>query len=410
MGKFSLNALLNEQSVRPKAEQGREPEKVPLCKLRPSSMNVYSIKDIEDLAANIEMVGLLHNLVVTAPDADGMHDIISGERRYWACKLLADGGNDEYREVYCRVSASSDGDTITELKLLFANALARELSDYEKTYQAGRIKELLLQLKAEGYKFKGRMRDTMASFMGVSPAQMGRMEGINKHLSEGFMNAFKAGDIGITAAYDLSTMTEEEQAAAFDTFAATGELPVKQKPNRTEHYTAERAGEALHEAGVLEGETSLDVGEALADVAPQIAEAGRSLMEEAKELARTTPLSLEGAAASITSAKANESVTKGLQHTEQAQAEAPAQSGYVSEPQAPTSAAKAGIRRAETRHIDTGVCPACGSEFLPADVIGGLDRVATAGNTPCPHCGVLLKVGMCIEYICSVVEATNNLE
>ena len=177
------------------------------------------------------MLGLLHNLDVKEADETGYYEIISGERRYQACKLLYESGNQEFKTLPCKVEALTENKAISELKLLYANAAARELTDYEKTYQAGRIKEILQALKKDGYKFQGRMREIVADMLDVSPAQMGRMESINKNLSPEFKEEFKAGNIGITTAYELSGQSEAEQTATLEAYKAEGaEALKKPKP------------------------------------------------------------------------------------------------------------------------------------------------------------------------------------
>lgn len=227
MTKFDLNQILNEKSkaaaVRPKPTN--EIRRVPIEKIVPSSKNRYSIANIEELAANIEMVGLLQNPVVRELP-DGLFEIISGHRRYHACKMLFDGGNEEYATLPCKVEADK-GDAFTELQLLSANAMARELSDYEKTYQAGRIKEILLQMKKDGHKFEGRMRDIIAQMLDVSKSQVAIMESINDHLSPELTGQFKAGDIGIAAAYELSRAPEDAQAEAAQEIKAKGGMDIK---------------------------------------------------------------------------------------------------------------------------------------------------------------------------------------
>lgn len=229
-GKFNMKDLLNEQSKTTSSGTGSGfvIRDVPIDKIVSSPSNKYGIRDIEELAASIEEMGLLHNLVVREPDGEGYYELISGERRFHACKLLFENGNEAFSTVPCKVEGQGSTAEI-ELKLLFANATARVLTDYEKTMQAARIKELLQDMKADGFKFKGRMRDIVADMLKVSPAQMGRMESIEKHLSSEFAEEFKAGNIGITAAYDLSTMKPEEQAAALELYRETGEVDA---PNR----------------------------------------------------------------------------------------------------------------------------------------------------------------------------------
>lgn len=219
MAKFSMNDLLNSQSKSaPERVQAEfEIRHIPIDKIIPAANNKYGIRDIEELAASIETMGLLHNLVVKEPNAAGLYEIISGERRFCACKLLYDGGNNEFATIPCKVEGS-ENQAFSELKLIHANATSRELTDYEKTYQAGRIKELLQELKNQGYKFKGRMREIVAEMLNISPAQMGRMESINKNLVPEFKEEFKENHIGISTAYKLSTLPQEQQAEAIDKY------------------------------------------------------------------------------------------------------------------------------------------------------------------------------------------------
>ena len=192
-------------------------------KITASPSNKYGIRDIEELAASIEQLGLLHNLVVKEPDASGNYELVSGERRYMALRLL------EWPTAPCKVEGQGSAAEI-ELRLLHANATARVLTDYEKTMQAARIKEILQGMKADGYKFKGRMRDIVAEVLKVSPAQMGRMESIDKNLTPELKKAFENEEIGISKAYEASLLSEEDQAAAYDEFKATGELNTKKDP------------------------------------------------------------------------------------------------------------------------------------------------------------------------------------
>lgn len=231
MSKFSMADLLNAQSKTeiseaPKAERNGGIHEIPIEKIIPSPKNKYGIRDIEDLAATIETVGLLHNLVVKEGTEPGTYELVSGERRLEALKLLVKQGKTEFASVPCKIE-KSENPAISELQLLFANSTARDLTDYEKTYQAKRIKELLLQLKKDGYKFKGRMREIVAETLKISPAQMGRMESISKNLSPEFKEEFKAGKINATAAYELSRLPEQQQDKEIQKFRETGSVEVK---------------------------------------------------------------------------------------------------------------------------------------------------------------------------------------
>lgn len=238
-GKFSLRDLMNSQSAAPAAEGAGAAIlspgvgnswnilQIPLDQIVPNQRNEYGIRDIEELAESIEEVGLLHNLVVRER-AGGKYELISGERRFRALKLLHSNGYKEWETVPCKIESEA-GDAMAELQLLIANIQTRDLTDYEKVYQAQRAKELLLDMKKSGYRFKGRTRENIALLLGVSTAQIGRIESIYNHLCPDFMEEFKRGNIGISAAYELSCLDNMEQATAFSAFTQKGgRLKVKE--------------------------------------------------------------------------------------------------------------------------------------------------------------------------------------
>lgn len=107
MGKFTLNDILNSQSLTQK-KPIFEIKLIHISKIKPSKANIYGMRGIEELADNIEMLGLLHNLDVKEADKDGMYEIISGERRYQACKILYEGGNKDFEMIPCKIESAGD--------------------------------------------------------------------------------------------------------------------------------------------------------------------------------------------------------------------------------------------------------------------------------------------------------------
>jgi|GEM_PF-2114929 len=209
--KFSLKDLMSEQS---KAEVVEAIQfKVVMIdrhKIIPSPKNKYSLSGIEELAESIELLGLLHNLVVRPINDSGKYELVSGERRYSAMNMLAEKGVSGYEKFPCKIERESV-DIFNELKLIFANKTARELTDYERTYQTKRIKEILTELRSNGKDLSGRTRDIIASLLKVSPAQVGIMERIDNNLSEEFKDEFKSGHLNITTAYEISKLDHDTQ-------------------------------------------------------------------------------------------------------------------------------------------------------------------------------------------------------
>lgn len=222
---IDINKMINSQSGEEKGTRFTSMS-VPIELLKPSDKNIYGIRGIEELAASIESMGLMHDLLVKPADAQGRYEIISGERRYRACLLLHEADAAKFATVPCKV-AEPESEALSELRLIYANATTRELTDYEKTYQAGRIKELLKQLRSEGYNFQGRMRDVVADILNVSQSQMARMESINERLDKRLKTVFASGGIGISTAYDASTLPKPEQTKALGAFRKGGPRAMK---------------------------------------------------------------------------------------------------------------------------------------------------------------------------------------
>lgn len=222
MAKFNINSLMNEQSKIIKTNNDFEIVYISIEDIEPSPMNRYNTDDIEELKATIEMLGLQQNLLVRKKE-NCKYEIISGHRRYKAAKALYSEGDKRFERLPCKI-IESDNDIKAELQLLFANATARKLTDWEKTYQAGRIKELLEELKKSGYKFTGRTRETVANLLKVSPSQIGRMESINNKLIPELKEEFKEENINITTAYELSKLDDTKQQEALQEHKKGAEL------------------------------------------------------------------------------------------------------------------------------------------------------------------------------------------
>lgn len=271
---FGVNDILNSRSrsATGGAASDFKTDELPIERIIPAEDNIYGIRDIEPLAASIEAIGLLHNLDVCAADGDGNYRITSGERRYHAIKLLYESGIKRWATIPCKIEPQ--GTPAEErLRHLHANSMTRVLTDYEKMREAAETEKTLRELKAEGYVFTGRMRNNKAKVLGVSASQIGRYESINKNLSPEFLAEFKAENIGVTIAYELSTLNAEEQADMLKRWKETGsfETPSEYKPV---YVGVPVAPEPPPSSAALEDDrpTAAEAGDALAE----FAKAGRT--------------------------------------------------------------------------------------------------------------------------------------
>jgi ParB family chromosome partitioning protein len=215
VAKFNLNQLLNNVSVNSATEESEinkvnafKVSSISVYDLTQSKENFYSVEKIEELKDSIEMFGIKQNLIVKATE-DGKYIVIAGHRRRLASLALVEEGKKEFEFVPC--SIENDLDYIKEqLLLITTNSTTRQLTDWEKTQQAEKIKKLLEEYKKKE-KLPGRIREIIASILNTSSTQVARMDSISKNLTQEFKEELKDEKINISTAYELSTLPGKVQ-------------------------------------------------------------------------------------------------------------------------------------------------------------------------------------------------------
>ncbi len=254
--KFNLFDMLNDTSKAEVSYDNFNIEFIDIDKIIPSKNNFYSVKDVEELKESIELYGLQQNLVLRQKAGNDFYELISGERRYTALKILvSQEGREDLRRLPCKVEYNIN-DIRAELQLIFANSTTRVISDYEKMQQATKMKELLKELKASGIEISGRLRDIVADNLNVSPTQIARMDSISNNLSEEFKEEFKSENINVSTAYELSSLANEVQREAYEEYKEKGKLEIKDakkiKDNKKKEIEEQKA-----EAEIMDGQTNL---------------------------------------------------------------------------------------------------------------------------------------------------------
>lgn len=174
--------------------------------------NFYDLSDLDELAANIEMLGLQQPLRVRDdPDTHGHYIIVSGHRRRAAIRKLVEDGRKDLRLIPCIREQTSGSEAMQELRLIFANSDTRKLSPAEISRQAERVEALLYQLQAEGVKFPGRMRDHVAEACKVSKSKLARLKVIREKLISNLQPTWAEGKIPESVAYCLAQESAELQ-------------------------------------------------------------------------------------------------------------------------------------------------------------------------------------------------------
>lgn len=182
-------------------------QNIDIEKIVPSEKNFYGMRDIEELAEDIKVNGLYHNIVVVS---DGeKYKIISGERRYRALKSLG------YKKVPCQVRDNLS-DIDGEIMLIQANAKTRELTHAEKMKQIEKLEELYTEKRKNGEKLEGKTRDIIGKDLGLSGSQVGKYQKINKDLIPELKEMLEQNSLDMAKAASIAALDEPGQICIYE--------------------------------------------------------------------------------------------------------------------------------------------------------------------------------------------------
>lgn len=211
---FDIKSIMNAAtagSVAAQAEKDFKQIRLDYEEIIVTKHNKYSMDEIEELAAGIEMAGGLHEPLILGR-VNGEYWLASGHRRRAAVDLLVQGGAEEYREVDCRYKDMTE--TEFRLHVLIGNAFNRHYTDYDRMVEAGEWKSVLKAAQKEKLFVLGegeRVRDYVARVMGVSSSVVGDYNRIDRNATQEIKEQFKEGTIGVTVAAAASQLSEETQ-------------------------------------------------------------------------------------------------------------------------------------------------------------------------------------------------------
>lgn len=211
--KFDLGDFARSLQPVSGSDTGREQiEYIDIDRIDDDPRNFYELSDIEALAENIDLFGVLEPLrVMTSADAPGRVTIVSGHRRRAALKKLVEDGREDLRDVPCIRERDAGSPALQELRLIYANSDTRRMTSAEVARQAQRVEALLYELKEEGYEFPGRMRDHVAEACKVSASKLARLKAIQKRLIPPLAAVWEDGKLREEQAYMLSQVEPEVQ-------------------------------------------------------------------------------------------------------------------------------------------------------------------------------------------------------
>lgn len=242
MGKFNLADHIAKGVVPDLGTTGgrEQIEYLDIDLLDDDPRNFYELSGLDELAANIELLGLQQPLRVRPSQEPGRYVIVSGHRRRAAVRQLVEDGRGDLRDIPCIVERGQASAALQELRLIYANSDTRKMTSADIGRQAERVEELLYQLKEDGYEFPGRMRDHVAEACKVSKSKLSRLKVIRENLEESWRIGYEKGKLAESAAYALAQMPQARQRAIYDGLAKQGKYP-----NAVSAHCVKTYGDAL---------------------------------------------------------------------------------------------------------------------------------------------------------------------
>lgn len=244
-GNPALGAVSESDTIGQTARE--QIEYIDIDRLDDDPRNFYELSGLEELAANIELLGLQQPLRVRPGEEPGRYVIVSGHRRRAAARRLVEDGKEDFRALPCIVERGEESPAMQELRLICANSDTRKMSSAEVSRQAERVEALLYQLKEEGCEFPGRMRAHVAEACRISKSKLARLEVIRKNLEKSWRTGWEKGKLAEATAYALAQMPQERQRVIFDGLKQQGEYPVSAYESQVSAY-----GKLLAQAEAVE--------------------------------------------------------------------------------------------------------------------------------------------------------------
>lgn len=443
MGRFNLNQILSDTSkaaagggsAKPRPSESRY-EKLSVFDLVPSEDNFYSMREIGELKAAIEIAGkVLQNLVVV-PLGDGKYKVIAGHRRRLASIELVNDGKPEYEFVPCVIEPTEEAADEQEIRdgldLIVTNS-QREKTTWDKIEEVRYLREVLEKAKTkprfvellrrivektfeDGELQTDGTRDFIAKVLHTSTTQIGRYDTIIRHLSPEFTEELKADRINLSTAYELAGLPAENQNAAFKEYHLTGAISIKAA--REWKRPAPPAPPAEDTATPTQAERPQKEREPVVerDKVPDTQATPPAQTEQPLKEHETPKIGFCEERETGANLPAVEQPDPDPEKERWATAPGRAWGNTAETPPAPpecpeaeeTTAAEAQKQpdtAEETRCIDSGICPHCREKFDAAEAVNySTLGTQVSGPVNCPHCGKLIKIFCSVEYLCSPAE------
>ena len=204
-----MKTMLSDLTAIAQNTQSDNIRMIDIDELHESAANFFEIERIEEFAYTILGQGGVKDNLIVRPLESGGYEIISGHRRRAAVKYLLDHDEPISRLLPCLIQSYDDEDSMM-LDLILMNVSTRQLSDRELWQSFEKLKSILQRKKEAGERF-GRVRETIAGILGISPSQVGKLQNVERNAIAPVREAVATGEISINTANAIAQLDDEQQ-------------------------------------------------------------------------------------------------------------------------------------------------------------------------------------------------------
>ena len=193
----------------------------------PNPKNKYEVTNIDELADNIAVYGLLQPLLVKGPFPDKTYMLLGGERRWTAIKkVMAEDPEaaKKLEKIPVEVYGPSDLDEIDEeIIIRETNSQARNMEKYRKQ-DVWELYDLYKKKQERGDAMPENIIKRISEKMGIGQRQVQKIVSIDEYMIPEMKEKVEDGSISINKASKIAHLSKEKQEELYKILEDTGTI------------------------------------------------------------------------------------------------------------------------------------------------------------------------------------------
>ena len=193
----------------------------------PNPKNKYEVTNIDELADNIAVYGLLQPLLVKGPFPDKTYMLLGGERRWTAIKkVMAENleAAKKLEKIPVEVYGPSDLDEIDEeIIIRETNSQARNMEKYRKQ-DVWELYDLYKKKQERGDAMPENIIKRISEKMGIGQRQVQKIVSIDEYMIPEMKEKVEDGSISINKASKIAHLSKEKQEELYKILEDTGTI------------------------------------------------------------------------------------------------------------------------------------------------------------------------------------------